>query len=59
MSIWRVGTISAATMLNVYEGARFVCVCEKPEDAKRIVDAMNDERDFQTEENDREDEGRG
>lgn len=35
---WRVGR---KVPLNVYEGSRPVCQCHNPEDAQRIVDAMN------------------
>ncbi len=35
---WRVGT---KVPLNVYEGDRPVCQCHTPEDAARIVRAMN------------------
>jgi hypothetical protein len=38
MTLWRVGRKVA---LNVYEGDRPVCQCHDPEDAKRIVTAMN------------------
>lgn len=35
---WRVGS---RVPLNVYEGDRSVCQCHNPEDARRIVDAVN------------------
>ena len=39
MSVWRVGS---KIPLNVYDGDRPVCQCHTPEDAARIVAAMND-----------------
>ena len=38
MSQWRVGR---QVPINVYEDARPVCQCHNPEDAARIVAAMN------------------
>lgn len=35
---WRIGS---QVPINVYEGDRPVCQCQTPEDAKRIVDALN------------------
>lgn len=35
---WRVGT---KVPLNVYDGERAVCQCHNPEDAARIVEAVN------------------
>lgn len=35
---WRVGT---KVPLNVYDGERAVCQCHNPEDAARIVEAMD------------------
>jgi hypothetical protein len=35
---WRVGT---KVPVNVYEGDRIVCQCQRVGDATRIVDAMN------------------
>jgi hypothetical protein len=37
--MWRIGS---KVPLNVYEGNRPVCQCHTPEDAVRIVAAMND-----------------
>jgi|GEM_PF-6305061 len=37
-SRWRVGS---QVPLNIYEGNRPVCQCHNPEDARRIVEAMN------------------
>ena len=41
---WRVGL---KVPLNVYEGDRPVCQCHQPEDAERIVAAMNARREFE------------
>ena len=40
---WRVGS---KVPLNVYEGDRPVCQCHTPEDAARIVAAMNNESEI-------------
>ena len=37
--MWRVG---AKVPLNVYDGDRPVCQCHRPEDAAKIVTAVND-----------------
>lgn len=41
--IWRVGS---KVPINVYEGERPVCQCHTPEDAGRIVAAMNRNVEF-------------
>ena len=41
---WRVGL---KVPLNVYEGDRPVCQCHQPEDAERIVAAMNARQEFE------------
>jgi len=38
LTIWRQGS---KIPLNIYEGDRPVCQCHNPEDARRIVDAVN------------------
>jgi hypothetical protein len=43
---WRVGR---KVPINIYEGDRAVCQCHTPEDAYRIVKAMNASEEAQAE----------